>query len=158
MTTTDSSCDLIAALDRLTEAVAALAARLPAEPPGPDPTPVEPEIGSDAAPEPPVPMAADRRVVSMTPAAGWRSETSQVDDDGALIVSSVESCPLVAWAVCRDGRIRPVVADSEGRARVVEPGLTPGVFIAPSLDPVDEQQTPRARPPRRWEPHPYVTG
>jgi hypothetical protein len=158
MTTTDSDRDLVAALDRLTEAVAALASRLLAEPPGPDPTPVEPETGSDAAPEPPVPMAADRRVVSMTPAAGWRSETSQVDDDGALIVSSVESCPLVAWALCADGGIRPVVADGEGRAQVIEPGVTPGVFIAPSLDPVDEQQAPRPRPPRRWEPHPYVTG
>lgn len=107
--TTDSDRDLIAALDRLAEAVAALVARFPAEPPDPSPTPDEPEIGSDAAQEP----AVDRRVVSLFPAPGWTSLV-RVGSLGHTHTA------VPALAVCRDGRVRVVVSDAEGNVQIVD--------------------------------------
>jgi hypothetical protein len=110
-------------LDRLTEAVAALAARFPAEPPDPSPTPGEEEIGRDAPQEP----AVDRRVVSLHPAPGWTAHV-RVGDLGHA------HTPLVGFAVCRDGRVRVVVSDGEGNVRVVDgSSLDNTVLISPPM-------------------------
>jgi oxalate decarboxylase/phosphoglucose isomerase-like protein (cupin superfamily) len=123
MTTTDSDRDLVAALDRLTEAVAALAARLPAEPPDAKPSAAEPENDNDAAQEPPV----DCRVVSLFPAPGWTAHV-RVGDLGHA------HTPVVGFAVCRDGRVRVVVSDGEGNVRVVDgSSLDNTVLISPPM-------------------------
>jgi hypothetical protein len=121
MTTTDS--DLVAAIDRLTEAVAALAARLPAEPAGPSPTPAEPENDNDAAQE----AVVDCRVVSLHPAPGWTAHV-KVGDLGHA------HTPVVGFAVCRDGWVRTVVSDAEGNVRVVDgSSLNDEVLISPPM-------------------------
>jgi hypothetical protein len=109
MRATDSDRVLVAALDRLTEAVATLAARFPTEPREPDPTPAEPEIGRETAQEPSV----DRRVVSLYPAPGWTSLV-RVGSLGHTHTA------VPALAVCRDGRVRVVVSDAEGNVQIVD--------------------------------------